>query len=145
MFLLKGHSCRLLKHLISQKYSSSDPSARQRATLVITDRSMDMLAPFIHEFTYQAMANDLLPIEGGTKYTFVSLLRRAWLLPLTSTPGTSSNPPWEPTRTKRRRCPTQTPCGPMFATCTCGKLSTNSWQTLTNFWRRTPYSRGMLG
>lgn len=30
---------------------------------------MDMLAPFIHEFTYQAMANDLLPIIDGTKYT----------------------------------------------------------------------------
>ena len=42
---------------------------RQRATLIITDRSMDMLAPFIHEFTFQAMANDLLPIKDGTKYT----------------------------------------------------------------------------
>ncbi|KAL1762832.1 Sec1-like protein [Schizophyllum commune] len=43
---------------------------RQRATLIITDRSMDMLAPFIHEFTFQAMANDLLPIKDGTKYTY---------------------------------------------------------------------------
>ncbi|KIK61687.1 hypothetical protein GYMLUDRAFT_42705 [Collybiopsis luxurians FD-317 M1] len=44
--------------------------SRPRATLIITDRSLDMIAPFIHEFTYQAMANDLLPIEDGTKYTY---------------------------------------------------------------------------
>ncbi len=30
---------------------------------------MDVMAPLIHEFTYQAMANDLLPIEDGSKYT----------------------------------------------------------------------------
>ena len=44
---------------------------RQRGTLLITDRAMDVLAPFIHEFTYQAMANDLLPIEDGSRYAFV--------------------------------------------------------------------------
>ncbi|KAF9525353.1 Sec1-like snare protein [Crepidotus variabilis] len=43
---------------------------RPRATLIITDRSMDMFAPLVHEFTYQAMANDLLPIDNGTKYTY---------------------------------------------------------------------------
>lgn len=47
-----------------------DPG-RQRATLIVTDRAMDVIAPFIHEFTYQAMANDLLPIEDGCKYTCV--------------------------------------------------------------------------
>ncbi|KAH7927330.1 Sec1-like protein [Leucogyrophana mollusca] len=47
----------------------TDPP-RPRATLVITDRAMDAVAPFIHEFTYQAMCNDLLPIEDGTKYTY---------------------------------------------------------------------------
>ena len=47
-----------------------DPS-RQRATLIVTDRAMDVVAPLIHEFTYQAMANDLLPIEDGAKYTCV--------------------------------------------------------------------------
>lgn len=45
-----------------------------RATLIITDRSMDMVAPFIHEFTYQAMANDLLPIDKGTTFTYVMIL-----------------------------------------------------------------------
>jgi len=32
---------------------------------------MDTFAPFLHEFTYQAMANDLLPIDNGTKYRYV--------------------------------------------------------------------------
>ena len=47
-----------------------DPG-RQRATLIVTDRAMDVVVPLIHEFTYQAMANDLLPIEDGSKYTCV--------------------------------------------------------------------------
>lgn len=29
---------------------------------------MDLFAPFLHEFTYQAMANDVMPIADGTKY-----------------------------------------------------------------------------
>lgn len=41
---------------------------RPQSVLVITDRTLDMVAPFVHEFTYQAMANDLLPIIGGTKF-----------------------------------------------------------------------------
>ncbi|KIY71905.1 ras opposite [Cylindrobasidium torrendii FP15055 ss-10] len=45
-------------------------STRGRSTMIITDRSMDTLAPFLHEFTYQAMANDLLRIEDGTKYVY---------------------------------------------------------------------------
>lgn len=53
------------------KQKSAVPDAgRPRATLIITDRSMDMLAPFIHEFTYQAMVNDLLPVQDGNKYTY---------------------------------------------------------------------------
>ncbi|KAI9464431.1 Sec1-like protein [Lactarius psammicola] len=50
-------------------FPKQDPG-RQRATLIVTDRAMDVVAPFIHEFTYQAMANDLLPIEDGSKYTY---------------------------------------------------------------------------
>lgn len=35
-----------------------------RATLLIVDRSLDPVAPLMHEYSYQAMINDLLPCEG---------------------------------------------------------------------------------
>lgn len=41
---------------------------RPQGVLFITDRSMDVAAPFLHEFTYQAMINDLLPIDEGSRY-----------------------------------------------------------------------------
>lgn len=31
---------------------------------------MDLVAPLVHEFTYQAMAHDLLPIKEGDKVTY---------------------------------------------------------------------------
>jgi syntaxin-binding protein 1 len=46
------------------------PSTRPRGTLYVLDRSMDLFAPFLHEFTYQAMAHDLLPIKEGEKITY---------------------------------------------------------------------------
>ena len=48
-------------------------STRPRGVLFITDRTMDTFAPFLHEFTYQAMCNDLLPIDNGTKYRCVAI------------------------------------------------------------------------
>ena len=36
------------------------PSEFRKTILIVTDRSFDMIAPFIHEFTYQAMMNDVL-------------------------------------------------------------------------------------
>ncbi|KAI8339302.1 Sec1-like protein [Blakeslea trispora] len=46
-----------------------------RATLLIVDRSIDPAAPLLHEFTYQAMINDLLPVQEtenhtGIKYSY---------------------------------------------------------------------------
>ncbi|CAG8589519.1 15159_t:CDS:2 [Gigaspora margarita] len=43
---------------------------RPRAILFIVDRSIDMYTPILHEFTYQAMANDVLQLENGKKFTY---------------------------------------------------------------------------
>ena len=50
------------------------PSNRPRGTLYILDRTMDLYAPFLHEFTYQAMAHDLLPIQEGDQITYKTTL-----------------------------------------------------------------------
>ncbi|KAM5450045.1 syntaxin binding protein 1 [Microsporum canis] len=52
------------------------PSSRPRGVLFITDRSMDLAAPLVHEFTYQAMAHDLLPIKEGDKLTYRTVLNQ---------------------------------------------------------------------
>ncbi|EER24184.1 Sec1 family protein [Coccidioides posadasii C735 delta SOWgp] len=45
-------------------------ASRQRGLLYIVDRTLDLVAPLVHEFTYQAMAHDLLPIKEGEKVTY---------------------------------------------------------------------------
>ncbi|KAI7972716.1 hypothetical protein EIK77_009179 [Talaromyces pinophilus] len=49
-------------------------SSRPRGVLLIVDRSMDLYAPLVHEFTYQAMAHDLLPIKEGDKVTYKTVV-----------------------------------------------------------------------
>jgi len=64
--------CKLLAQLlekelktITTKLSEWKPSEnRDRGTLLIVDRSIDPLAPLMHEYTYQAMVNDLLNVDG---------------------------------------------------------------------------------
>lgn len=46
------------------------PSTRPRGTLYILDRSWDLQAPLLHEFSYQSMVHDLLPIKEGDKVTY---------------------------------------------------------------------------
>lgn len=50
------------------------PSTRPRGVLYIVDRTMDLCAPILHEFTYQAMAFDLLPIKEGDKITYKTIV-----------------------------------------------------------------------
>jgi syntaxin-binding protein 1 len=50
------------------------PSSRPQGILMITDRSMDLFAPLVHEFTYQAMAHDLLPIIEGEKVMYKTIV-----------------------------------------------------------------------
>ncbi|KAI9780253.1 MAG: vacuolar sorting protein VPS33/slp1 [Geoglossum umbratile] len=52
------------------------PSNRPRGALFITDRSMDLYSPLIHEFTYQAMAHDLLPIKEGDKVLYKTVIKQ---------------------------------------------------------------------
>ena len=49
------------------------PSPRPRGVLILTDRSMDLYAPLIHEFTYQAMAHELLPLSEGDKVLYKTI------------------------------------------------------------------------
>lgn len=44
-------------------HGDSSHTGRARGTLLLLDRKDDCLSPLMHDFTYQAMVNDLLPIE----------------------------------------------------------------------------------
>ncbi|KAI8823539.1 Sec1-like protein [Fimicolochytrium jonesii] len=54
-----------LDTLARQDPSFPPASPYKRSVLVILDRSLDMVSPIVHEFTYQAMMHDLLVLEGG--------------------------------------------------------------------------------
>ncbi|CAK7224409.1 hypothetical protein SBRCBS47491_005541 [Sporothrix bragantina] len=72
--VLCTHLARFVQEQLDQyaRWNRDFPpqSNKQPGILVITDRSMDLMAPLVHEFTYQAMAHDLLPIKEGDKTTF---------------------------------------------------------------------------
>ncbi|KAJ2850044.1 syntaxin binding protein 1 [Coemansia brasiliensis] len=42
-----------------------DPSV-----IIVVDRSIDLYAPLLHEFTYQALVHDLVDLERGNKYVY---------------------------------------------------------------------------
>ncbi|KAL8669411.1 MAG: hypothetical protein Q9168_005999 [Polycauliona sp. 1 TL-2023] len=69
--ILCSHLARFVQGQLDQhaKYNTDFPpvSPRPRGLLIIADRSLDLFAPLLHEFTYQAMVHDLLPMTEGDK------------------------------------------------------------------------------
>ena len=65
------YSAFLPRHKLEISFCVQAPSTRPRAALFLVDRSMDPTAPFLHEFWYQAMVNDLLVVEDGNRYQSV--------------------------------------------------------------------------
>ncbi|KAJ5966140.1 hypothetical protein N7481_012854 [Penicillium waksmanii] len=76
--VLCSHLARFIQEELDQfaqfQRDFPPPSNRPRGVLFIVDRSMDVYAPLLHEFTYQAMVHDLLPIKDGDKVTYKTLL-----------------------------------------------------------------------
>ncbi|KAK8231473.1 Sec1-like protein, partial [Phyllosticta capitalensis] len=76
--VLCGHLARFVQDEIDKyaKYHQNFPPPSNRPTgiLYIVDRSMDLCAPLIHEFSYQAMVHDLLPVKDGDKVTYKTVL-----------------------------------------------------------------------
>lgn len=52
-------------------YPPESVGDKPRAVLVVCDRALDLYAPLLHEFSYQAMAMDVVPqLEHEGKYTY---------------------------------------------------------------------------
>ncbi|KAI4290352.1 MAG: hypothetical protein L6R35_000364 [Caloplaca aegaea] len=66
-----------LDHYAQYNNDFPPPSPRPRGLLVITDRSLDLFAPVLHEFTYQAMIHDLLPLTEGDKIFYKASLNKS--------------------------------------------------------------------
>ncbi|OQD93943.1 hypothetical protein PENSOL_c029G06802 [Penicillium solitum] len=75
-----SHLARFIQNELDQfaQYQRDFPpqTNRPRGVLLVVDRSMDLFAPLIHEFTYQAMVHDLLPVTDGDKVTYKTVLNQ---------------------------------------------------------------------
>ncbi|KAJ5946293.1 hypothetical protein N7454_003132 [Penicillium verhagenii] len=76
--VLCSHLARFVQNELDQfaQFQRDFPpqTNRPRGVLLIVDRSVDTVAPLLHEFTFQAMVHDLLPIKDGDKVTYQTVL-----------------------------------------------------------------------
>ncbi|KAI4125828.1 MAG: hypothetical protein LQ338_004069 [Usnochroma carphineum] len=79
--VLCSHLARFVQTQLDQyaKYHNDfpPPSPRPRGLLIVTDRTLDLFAPLVHEFTYQAMVHDLLPLKEGDKVYYKAGISQA--------------------------------------------------------------------
>merc|ERR1711957_1117923 len=61
-FQSQNENCTELARLVNSKISHE--TAYNQSKLIILDRSYDVVAPLVHELTYQAMVYDVLDAEG---------------------------------------------------------------------------------
>ncbi|KAJ2551206.1 syntaxin binding protein 1 [Coemansia sp. RSA 1933] len=52
------------------KSKCENPNPVSPSVVIVLDRSVDMYAPLLHEFTYQAAVHDLIDLEGGCRYAY---------------------------------------------------------------------------
>lgn len=78
--VLCSHLARFVQEGLDQYAAANTDfppqSQRPRGVLLITDRSMDLYAPLIHEFSYQAMVHELLPLKDGDKTFYRTLINK---------------------------------------------------------------------
>ncbi|KAJ2492649.1 syntaxin binding protein 1 [Coemansia sp. RSA 2050] len=53
----------------AENYKEGQSANLLTSTIIVLDRSVDIYAPLIHDFAYQAMVHDLIDLESGDKYT----------------------------------------------------------------------------
>lgn len=140
-FAVSSSRMSLFAALDSTSLKKPSDTPRPRGTLLITDRSMDTMAPFIHEFTYQAMANDLLNIEDGKKYRYVSVNQEVLAPLIRHLSGISSSPQMIRKRTIQPFWKTRTHCGQLSDICTSARPLINSWLTSITLAKNTPGSQ----
>ncbi len=74
--VLCSHLARFVQAALDEYAQYHDefppPTGRPRGVLFVVDRSLDLFAPLLHEFTYQAMIHDVLPLIDGDKVCYKS-------------------------------------------------------------------------
>ncbi|KAF9101404.1 vacuolar sorting protein VPS33/slp1 [Mortierella sp. GBA35] len=71
MQISKGIAMTLQSEL-DEYYKGQPRVGRKHPHLMIIDRAVDPITPILHDFYYQSMVTDLLPIKDGNKYDYKS-------------------------------------------------------------------------
>ncbi|KAJ2447910.1 syntaxin binding protein 1, partial [Coemansia sp. RSA 2424] len=82
----------------AENYRQRRAADLQMSTVIVLDRSVDILAPLVHEFTYQAMVHDLIDLESGDKYVYSSEAANGELHRIEAELAEATDPLWAKSR-----------------------------------------------